>query len=230
MKIVKHVILVAFFACLAHGVARADDDPKQAKIGLGVRVRDVFMPQAVLNLFLDHSTSMNQYGIGAEVVRRKGDFDIVFGLEYDSVQPANGLYLKSGDNPSGCVPGDTCPDYITFKNFSLLGLDASFIWHYKITDMVQLRYGAGIGVGFVLGELDKTHTQCGGGTTVGQLDDPNACTKVGGMIKSGDVPPVVPIVNVQLGARIKVNKQLGVNLEAGFRDVFFFGLGTDYIF
>jgi hypothetical protein len=223
--------LVAFATVLfAQSVARADDDPKVSKWGIGVRVRDVFMPTAVLNLFLDHSTPMNQAGFGGEIVRRKGDFDVVIALEYDSIQPSNGLYLKSGNNPSNCVPGDTCPDFVTFKNFALLSGDVSFIWHYKITDLIQLRYGAGIGIGAVLGELDKTHTSCGGGTTVGQLDNPNACMQTGGAIKSTDVPPVVPIVNVQLGARIKINKQLSVNVEMGFRDVFFAGLGTDYVF
>lgn len=258
MRLVKHVIPVAFLAAFFCGgltatslvstaAAQSEDEeavgepdvptvvanPNATKLGVGARVRYVFMPQAVLNLFLDHSTSMNSVGFGLEVVRRKGDFDIAFGLEYDSIAPENGLYLESGDDPgANCRVTTECPDKTEFENFALLGLDATFLWHSKISDTVQFRYGAGIGVGLVLGSLYQTDTACPAGTTVDDLDDPNQCPVAPGAarVKSDDVPPVVPIVNVQLGARIKLAPQLTINIETGFRNMFFLGLGTDYVF
>lgn len=246
MSLVKRVIPVAFvlIALAAPTAALAQEaEPEEApatvvadetktKLGVGARVRYVFMPEAMLDLFLDHATGMSAFGFGIEVVRRKADFDIVFGLEYDSIAPENGLYLESGDDPgANCLATGECPDYTEFEDFALLGLDVSFIWHYKLHEAVQLRYGAGIGVGLVLGELYQTDTSCPPGTTIDDLEDPQHCTTTGfARVKSDDVPPVVPIVNLQLGARFKVADQLTINLEGGFRDVFFIGLGTDYIF
>src|SRR5688500_6125335 len=74
-------------------------EKKAIQWGVGARVRYVFVPQSMLNLFLDHSTSMNSAGFGLEVVRRKENFDIVFGLEYENVSPKDGYYLEKGDVP-----------------------------------------------------------------------------------------------------------------------------------
>jgi hypothetical protein len=231
-RLAKYVIPVAFVMVLAPEVARAQEAqaPKKSELAVGARARMVFMPEAVLNLFLDHSTSMMSFGIGGEVVRRKGDFDIVFGLEYDSIGPESGLYLESGDVPDqNCVVNGQCPDYVTFDNFAVLGFDVSFIWHARLAgDRVMLRYGAGIGVGLVLGEIYTTDTSCPAGTTVDDLDDPNHCPQMGSRMAEDDVPPVVPIVNVLLGARIKLIDKLTLNIEGGFRDVFFVGAGLDY--
>ncbi len=196
--------------------------------GVGARLRYVFIPQAVLNLFLDHSTSMNSIGFGVEVVGRKGDFDIVFGLEYDGASPENGLYQEKGENPS--IPGEY-PDFTEFDGLGMIGLDASFIWHAKMSDKVQLRYGAGIGLGIVTGTIYQTDTVCPPGTTVDDLDDSSQCAPLAGSrAESDDVPPIVPIINVQLGARFMLSENISFNVETGFRDVFYLGLGTDYIF
>src|SRR5215475_15142922 len=68
-------------------------------IGVGVRARFIFLPAAILQLFLDHATSMTQYSIGAAFIRRKGNFDIEFALEYANVSPKAGYYLEKGNNP-----------------------------------------------------------------------------------------------------------------------------------
>lgn len=237
MSLAKRVIPVAILVGVMSvpALATAQEEPEEASIvaqkgqsqfGVGARVRYIFMPTSVLNLFLDHSTPLSSFGVGAEVVRRKGNFDVVFGIEYDGVSPEDGLYLEQGDNPS--TPGEY-PDYVEFDGLALLGFDASFIWHADIASKVQFRYGGGIGVGLVLGDVKQYDVVCPPGTTVDQLDDESQCA---GRVfdKNADVPPVVPIVNVVLGFRFKVNEQLTVNLDGGFRNVFYFGLGTDYIF
>jgi hypothetical protein len=72
---------------------------------------------------------------------------------------------------------------------------------------------------------------CPVGTTASDLDDENHCTRVPGTRhESDDVPPVLPVVNVLLGLRFMVNDDIGINLEGGFRDGFFLGLGTSYAF
>lgn len=198
-----------------------------AQIGVGARFRYIFLPSSVLNLFLGHSTSMNSVAFGGEVIRRKGNLDIVFGLEYANISPSNGLYLEKGKNPSLMTDQ---PDFVTFDNFSMISLDGTFIWHSDLADWVQFRYGAGIGIGFLLGDIKKQKGSCSSTTTVDQLDDPHACDPVSTTVRLADKPPVVPIVNLLLGLRFKLKDMLSLNVEVGFRDVFFTGVSLGYFF
>lgn len=208
------------------------------KWGVGARLRYVFVPKAMLNLFLQHSTRMDSVGFGAEVVGRKGDSDIVFGLEYDGASPENGLYQDKGDDPGLCtLDAGKCPDYYRFDGLGMIGVDASFIWHANLSSKVQLRYGGGLGIGIVTGAMYKTKMRCQPGTTNSSLDDPNACgdptvpaNQVSPEEKSSDVPPVVPIINALIGARFLISDNLAVNVEGGFRDLFYLGMGADWIF
>jgi hypothetical protein len=206
-------------------------DPNRRRWGVGARLRYVFVPAGFLELFnLTHATSMNSIGVGGEVVTRKGDFDIVFGVEYDGASPSDGLYLKKGDNIQS--PG---PDFVKFDGLSAIGFDASFLWHAKLSDKVQLRYGGGLGINIVLGDVLQTDMNCDPGTQPSDLDDPATpkCHPLpGGKVnqKSNDVPPVVPIVNLILGARFKVAEGFSLNVEAGFHDMFFVGVSSDYVF
>ncbi len=202
--------------------------------GVGARLRYVFVPKAMLNLFLAHSTSMNSVGFGAEVVGRKGDSDIVFGIEYDGASPENGLYQDKGDDPGQCqADSGKCPDFTEFDGLGMIGLDVTFIWHAQLSSRVQLRYGGGAGVGIVTGAVYQTKKFCPPGTTNDSLDDPNKCaTTLPGETrkKSDSVPPVVPIISALIGARFLISDNLSLNAEFGFRDVLYLGMSTDWIF
>jgi hypothetical protein len=195
--------------------------------GVGARLRYIFLPQSVLELFLDKATSLNAVGIGGEVITRKGNFDIVFGLEYDSLDAKDGYYQDKGDDPAECgADPDKCPDFRSFESFAMISLDASFIWHTDITEKIQLRYGAGIGLGIVTGEMKVTDTTCTPNATLDNLD--SSCNQVGVATDEEDVPPVVPILNVLVGARFMLADNIGFNVETGFRDVFYLGAGFNY--
>jgi hypothetical protein len=198
-------------------------DEGAAKLGVGVRVRYVSMPSAILDLFVEFSQPMSSVGFALEVVRRKRDFDIVFGLESEKTSPDDGFWGEKGETPG--QPGEN-PDFVQFDNFGLVSLDASFVWHKNFNEYVALRYGAGIGAGLVLGTIYQTDTEC---TRVGDVS--SCSTPVGApREESEDVPPVVPIVNLLLGVRIKANDNLSFNIEGGFRDMFYFGAGGNYFF
>jgi hypothetical protein len=202
-----------------------------AQFGVGGRFRFIWLPTAVLNLFLGHSTTLTSWSAGGEVIRRKGGLDMVWGLEYANVGPKDGLYLERGKDPG--MFGDY-PDLIHFDNFSLISADWSFIWHTDLTPIIQLRYGAGFGVGFLLGNAKKTKMTCDSDTSVDELDDP-ATTKcrpdTSRPVTNADLPSRVwPIVNLIAGLRFQLGPQVGLSLEVGFRDVFFGGLSLGYFF
>src|SRR5215470_2410587 len=181
-----------------------------AKIGVGGRFRYIFLPKSVLELFLGHATAMNSFSLGAEVIRRKGNLDITFGLEYANISPSDGLYLEKNKDPS---QASDYPDFVHFDNFGMISVDGTFIWHTDFTNWLSFRYGAGIGIGFLLGEIQKQKAQCSSTTTVDQLDDPNACpVPQGTTVRNADKPPVVPIINLLLGLRFKLHDEISLNI------------------
>src|SRR5262249_44696697 len=140
------------------------------------------------------------------------------------------LYREKNKDPGQF--GDY-PDYIHFDNFSLISLDWSFIWHSDITPKIQFRYGAGIGVGFLIGNIQKFQQPCPQGTTADQLDDPNFCPVANRSTtpKNADIPSRVwPVVNLLAGMRFELVPQVALSVEIGFRDVFFGGIGIGYFF
>lgn len=219
---------------LRTGTAEEEDDDDEVtrsaedvQWGIGARSRYITTPQFMLDVFVEHSTPMNSFSVAGEVIRRKGHFDIVLSIEYARVSPEDGLWQEKGENP-GMI--DMYPDLLKF-DVALLSGDVSFIWHLPITDFLSFRYGAGIGIGVPLGSFTQQDTVCSSNTTVDDLDDPNACTPVPGKIEDGDLPPIVPIVNVLLGARFKLVDQLSLQIEGGWRfPSFFIGGGVGYFF
>jgi hypothetical protein len=195
--------------------------------GIGARSYYTFLPAGVIELFVEHATSMNSASFAGSVIRRKGNFDIQFSVEYGIYSPENGLYQEKGEDPSMV---DMYPDLVEFDNLGMVSLDASFIWHTDLTDFMQFRYGAGVGVGVKIGSFTQRDTTCDSSTTIDDLDDPNACPATG-QLEEGDVPPVLPVVNLLLGFRFKIVDQLSLNIEAGWRfPAFFAGGGIGYFF
>jgi hypothetical protein len=222
-------------------VARADGDPagetsvnEQTEVvsqfGIGARLRYVFAPEGMLNLFFQHSVGMSSVGIGGDFIRRKGNFDIDVGFEYENITP-NGcpaisdpsstcLFLGKNDDPAGNGKYS-----LHFDNLALWGIDVSFIWHTQILPHFFLRYGAGIGLGIVTGDIRKV--ECNAGST--NLDA-NTCTENPTSFETVSKPPVVPIVNLLIGLRINIVDKLSVNAEFGFRDMLYAGVGLGYFF
>ena len=195
--------------------------------GIGARSYFTFLPASVIELFVEHATSMSSASFAATVIRRKGNFDIEFNIEYGLYSPENGLYEEKGEDPSQV---DQYPDLVIFDKLGMISGDASFIWHTDLTDFMQFRYGAGIGVGVKIGSFTQQDTMCDSTTTIDDLDDINACTPVG-VPEEGDVPPVLPVVKLLLGLRFKIVDQLSLNIEAGWRfPAFFAGGGIGYFF
>ena len=48
--------------------------------------------------------------------------------------------------------------------------------------------------------------------------------------KSGDKPPVLPLINVMIGLKLKLERHWNVNISGGFRNGFVVGAGPEYIF
>jgi len=203
--------------------------PADLSYGVAARLRWVTVPAFLLNLFTKKNVPLSTWGTGVEVFRRKGDLDIVLALSYQNMSPSDGNWLGSDNDPA------TQTNFVHFDGLALYGLDASFIWHNHFTDWFGIHYGAGFGIGIVAGHIDRTviHNAACTDATAG---DTSVCKPVAAngdhSMVSGDVPPVVPIINVQAGVDFRVPKLRGweARLEGGFYDAFYLGGAVGYTF
>lgn len=210
--------------------AKAEEKRKKKIVpeyGVGLRLRGVFEPAFMMNLFVEEQTSGGLFkpGFGLELNRRKGDFELVLGFEYESLSPSDGYWLEKGDD--GTSPGQT-PDFVDFDGLSWFTTDLTFMFHSPMSEKVAFRYGAGFGLGIVFGDALQTDTNCTG------TDFENDCTlDTGGGAQvndPADIPPVFPVVNLILGAQFRPSRQVSINVETGLRTLFFFGISGTYYF
>lgn len=230
---------VAPGAAWAQGAALDDDDgltpgvnatvtsqEPSAQFGFGVRLRQVYILEPILELFFgDVPGSTANFGIGGEFIRRKGNFALTLGIEYDKLAAAEGLWLEKGDH----APMDE-PDLIEFQDFGWIGLDINFMWQANLGRMFGIRYGAGLGIALVLGEVLHTDYRC----TTSELSL-STCDRSpvleNDRTPDEDIPPVFPIVNMVLGVEFRPIDSIAINIEGGLRSLFpFAGASAAYLF
>lgn len=204
--------------------------PADLSYGVAARMVWVSVPSWLLHPFASQNVPLSSWGTGIQLFRRKGNFDIALSFNYQNMSPPNGNWLGNGNNPA------TDTSYLQFHNFALYGIDASFIWHAFFTDWFGMHYGAGVGIGIIGGNIQRTKA-LDGNCTAQNVGDPNQCThtsitSVASTAPLADVPPVVPILNAVLGVDFRVPTLRGweARIEGGFYDAFFLGGGVGYTF
>lgn len=192
------------------------------RYGAGLRFRYIFVPKGFIELFTEEAPSgLGEPGFAVDFVRRKGDFELTLGLGYDRIRTDDGLWLEKGDQP----PAEA-PDFVRYDGLGWITAEALFMWNYALHDKFALRYGAGVGLGVIIGDALQTDTTCTGSSTAtctpitagGQVDDP------------ADIFPVWPVISVRGGAQIRPTPELAINIDLGLRTVPFVGFGVSYLF
>jgi hypothetical protein len=134
-------------------VPSAQREPR-TKHELGVRSRYIFVTKLMLSPYFaaNTGTQLNSYSVGIEYVYRKSEeFDIVTSVDFSWLPVDDGNYLGSGHDPS------IDAHYLQFRNLSFLSADVSIIGHHKFAPWFELRYGGGLGVGWVPGDVLETN-------------------------------------------------------------------------
>jgi hypothetical protein len=210
----------------------------QVEYGVDLRIRQVFVPTGLLELFVEKSAGgASNTGFGVDLIRRRGNLELQLGFEFEHIEVSEGAWINKGDNVAG---GDEA-DYILSADHagSQLGwftVEFTFLNHAEITKKVAVRYGGGAGIGFITGELQKYDVQCIGATN----DTPEPGCKPTALGGSGvdadgapepyDLPPVFPVVNAIIGLQIKPVPKAVINIEAGIRTLPFIGVSGGYFF
>lgn len=234
----------------AASIARADDSEDKVQYGIDVRLREVFLPKALMNLFVDRAAGGAQsFGYGADLVRRRGNLELQLGAELEHIAPAEGVYINKGDDVSA---GDTA-DYILSpehagSQFGWVTFEFSFINHAPIGKYLAFRYGGGLGIGVLTGQVKRIDTACAPGST--NANPEPGCVPVGYVSSTGvpgtgivspdhpgdpepnpyKLPAVFPVVNAILGLQIRPTDHLVINVEGGIRTLPFVGVSAGYFF
>jgi hypothetical protein len=200
--------------------------PADLAYGVAVQLRWVSVPSWLLNAFTKQNVPLSSWGTGLSVFRRKGNFDIAISFNYQNMSPPDGNWLGSSNNPMTDV------SFLQFRSFALYGFDLSFLWHSYFTDWLGAFYGAGVGIGILGGHIDRTNNLTG--CTDANAGDPSKCMPPMNSTAAelADVPPAVPIFDVQLGLDFRLPKLRGweARIEGGFYDAFYLGGGIGYTF
>jgi hypothetical protein len=196
------------------------EDPNRARYGVGVRLRNIRLPESIIELFVeDAAGGGSNFGFGIELIRRKANFELALGIEYDSLNATDGIWVDKGDE----LPQDE-PDRLKFDGFGWIAADISFIWQQALHKMFAIRYGAGLGLGVITGKLERFDSSC-------TSSDTTSCSDIGTPpTENAGIPPVFPIVNLILGVQVRPTENLFINLETGIRTVPFLGATVGYIF
>ncbi len=233
----------------AAATAPPPDEPI-TRYGIGLRMpRYMTVPSWFLDLFTAENVPLSTFkSYGGEFFARRGDYDIVVGVTYQNMSPEDGNWLGKGKLPRE----DT--DFVQVRDIALLGADVSFVYRFTFTDYVGVRFGAGLGLAKVLGEVLRISnwSNC---TAENAGDEracrPKICPESGcteRMLKDSEgldggpddpkrfredgVPGAFPIVNLNAGVDFRLPELPGfeARIEGGFYDAFFLGLGLAYVF
>jgi len=213
--------------------------------GVGIRLRHVVLPTFLLNLFVARAADgAGNNGIGVDFTRRRGNLELQLGFEYEHVNVGQGVWIQSGQQ----VPKDD-PDYVLSPDSSghdlgWFTIEFTFLNHAPINKYMSFRYGGGLGIGIITGELDHYNIHCSGNPT---NDNPEpGCTPprfngqgsytdndgnpIGETQFAYSLPPVFPVINAIIGLQFKPMDKWTINIETGIRTLPFIGLDSSYFF
>lgn len=212
--------------------------------GVGLRLRRVFVPNGLLELFVERAgDGASNTGIGVDLIRRRGNLELQLGFEFEHIQPGEGVWINKGEP----VEGGYEADYLISsdragKSLGWFTVEFTFLNHAPITKNVAVRYGGGAGLGFITGGLQKYDVPCAPGAT--NANPEPGCVPAGLTSPSGqmgtagaargpsdyDLPPVFPVVNAIIGVQVRPMPKMVVNVETGIRTIPFVGMGVGYFF
>jgi hypothetical protein len=191
------------------------------RYGAAVRLRNVRIPEGMFEWFIeDVPGGVSNFGFGAELLRRKGDFEVSLGLEYEKLSVTPGLWVEKGKPIMG---GSV--DRVEDDGFGWVTAELTFMYHTPILPQLAVRYGGGAGIGVLLGDVRRTDQLCASNSLDSCIDAPAPNDD-----EPYDLPPVMLVVNAILGLQIRPTNEIFINVEGGLRTVPFFGVSGGYYF
>jgi hypothetical protein len=238
-------------AAVADALEGVEETPGKTYMFMGVRYRNVMIPQFVQNLFADGGKGLYAHTPGLEFAIRRDKFEYqlfaMLGLYHLDDVPFKG---KSDDNDAW---------EIIDANYNILFLGADFMWSTDdFSPGLSLTYGAGVGLGVVFGDLGRVQAypaDANGNLNPALAGDPGAYRRCDGVGRpsvafcqgtgdgadhygdfveptwadGGSSPLIFPWMAANFGLRYKAHKNFVGRVELGLMPTgAFVGIGADY--
>ena len=126
-------------------------DPMDWQHALGAYARYLFVTNLMLKPYLEASTPLNSFAVGLQYIRRYSKFDVVTTVDFSWLVLGDGNWLAKGNQAAL----DT--KYVQFDKLSFLSADVAIIGHHAFNDWLEIRGGAGLGLGVVFGNVYTTN-------------------------------------------------------------------------
>lgn len=217
----------------------------EVEYGVGVRLRSVWVPKSILQLFVTRAAGgAHNYGLGVDLTRRRGSTELQLGFEFEHVNVGQGVWINKGDNVAMGDEADYVlgPDASTGSGnqFGWFTMEFSFFNHSELTPWLSIRYGAGLGLGVLIGEIDHFNIICAAGATNAAPEPGCVPMRFNGtgmytegretLVKYDLGTPVFPVVNAVVGLQLKPTDHTTINLEGGIRTMPFVGVSSSMFF
>ncbi|MCA9647139.1 MAG: hypothetical protein H6718_35760 [Polyangiaceae bacterium] len=224
--------------------ARAGDSavelPGKTYYFVGLRYRTIIVPKFMVNLFGDGGRTVVVHSGGPEFAIRKDGFEYNFGLWFANYAMDDTPFKSTSD-------GEKAWEIVNSK-MKAIYITSDFLWSQEFSPAFSLNYGAGVGLGFMFGDLNRVQAYPRAGSAGNPEDyercsgpgtpDPNFCGTDNdhygdynepSWADGGSKPIVFPWLALQTGLRFKPAKSFVARLDLGFgTSGFFVGLGADY--
>ena len=206
------------------------EDPSSAYLFLGASYFHTFTPAFIIGLFTDENTGGNNPGVALDFTYRKDNFSIIVSAYWQRFA-VEGAFRGLGEDL-----GET--EWID-SSLSALALSATLLWSSPLNDYFAFEYGLSVGLGGMLGAINRTeaYPEGDGWAACEGAGNPNAtyCEAVDGdyhvdepnWANGGSSPLIWGRLAPVLGMRIKPIKQLVLRVDGGFDffSGFFVGAG-----
>lgn len=212
---------------------------------VGMRFRDVIVPQFMINWFASGGATVNVFMFGPEFTTRKNGTELDFAVQYADYS-MNPFMFKGNNEP------DTAYEVVS-SSMKMVLFTADLLYNVPIdkTGKFSFLVGAGIGFGVVFGDLKREQAYPIDGSGKADPNDVNkwgTCLEPGSSLfcdssnkhyngytepswaNGGSKPNIFPWLSLpQLSFRYKPIKQLQTRFDTGFSTSgFFFGLSAGY--
>ncbi|AKT42629.1 hypothetical protein [Chondromyces crocatus] len=220
------------------------EKPHQAYRFIGMRFRNLIVPQFILNLFADGGRTVNVFTFGPEFSTRKDGLELDFALSYADYSMGDTLFKGKSDDDNAFEIINSSMKMVYFTTDLLYEIPLD-----KEKGRFSLLVGGGIGLGVVFGDLRRNQATPNDPNNINR-DDVSAWRRCPGpgtqfcddandhygdyreasWFNGGSKPVVFPWISLpQISFRYKPVKQLQLRADLGFSiSGFYFGASAAY--
>ncbi len=233
----------------AASAATAAPKKRSYLMEVGFRGRYMAVPGDLLDAFVSahdddgvypERPEIAAYALGLEFVVKEKSANGIFYIEYMNPMIEAG-YWDDADRGS---PDPDDGSWVEPKNFALITIGANYAYELHATNWLSFLFGAGLGGGIVLGDLyewqagedpsdpegnnNNAEPDCGSQDQAFLRKD--ECAHDAELVADGDIPPVIPFVDINIGFRFKISDKASIRLEGGLHNMFYGGGAVSVVF